>query len=60
MECRMLKLTGQRKNLIILNSMFDIRYSLRAYGKFIISELPAAKELAEPLQNAGTVYETPI
>jgi hypothetical protein len=33
------------ENFIIRNSLFDIRYSLRAYGKCIINELPAAEGL---------------
>jgi hypothetical protein len=46
----MLKLPGQRKYFIIRNSLFDIRYSSRAHGKFIIHELPAAEALAKHLQ----------
>jgi hypothetical protein len=41
-ECR-------RKNFIIQNSLFDIRYSLRADGKRIIHELPTAEGLAKYL-----------
>jgi hypothetical protein len=35
--------------IIIRNSLFDIRYSLSAHGKFIILELTTAKELAKNL-----------
>jgi hypothetical protein len=45
----MLKLIGQRNNFIIQNSLFDIRYSLRAHGTFIILELPTAEGLAKHL-----------
>jgi hypothetical protein len=48
----------QRKNFVIRNSMFDIRYSFREDGKFIILELPTAEELAKHipffLPNSGT------
>jgi hypothetical protein len=39
----------QGKYFIIRNSLFDIRYSFQAHGKFIILELPAAEELAKRL-----------
>jgi hypothetical protein len=45
----MLKLYAREKNCIIRNSMFGIRYSLRAYRKFIVLELPTIKELAKHL-----------
>jgi hypothetical protein len=46
-ECRMLKIPGHRINLIIRNSLFDIRHSLSAHGNFIIHALPTAKRLAK-------------
>jgi hypothetical protein len=49
-ECRMLKLLGQRKNVIIRNSLFDIRYSFSAHGKFIIHKLPTAEGLPKHLR----------
>jgi hypothetical protein len=36
-------------NLIIRNSLFDIRYSFRAYGKLIVLEVPTTKILAKHL-----------
>jgi hypothetical protein len=39
----------QTKNFIIRNSLFDIRYSLRAHGKFMIHELPTGEGLAKQL-----------
>jgi hypothetical protein len=47
MECRMLKLSGRRNNFVVRHSMFDIRYSFREHGKFIILELPTAEEPAK-------------
>jgi hypothetical protein len=41
---------AEGKNFIIRYSMFDIQYSFRAYGKFIILELPTAKVLAKQLR----------
>jgi hypothetical protein len=43
------KLSAVGENLIVRNSLFDIRYSFRAYGKPDILELPTAKELAQRL-----------
>jgi hypothetical protein len=43
----------QRNNFIIRHSMFDIRYSFREHGKFIILELPIAEELAKHLLNSA-------
>jgi hypothetical protein len=40
----------QRKNFIIRNSLFDIRYSFQAHGKFIILKLTTAEEPAKHLQ----------
>jgi hypothetical protein len=37
----------QRKNFIIHNSLFDIRYSFQTNGKFIILELTTAEEPAK-------------
>jgi hypothetical protein len=54
-EGRMLKLLGQRKNFIIRNSLFDIRYSLKAHGKFIILELPTAEGLAKHLPSISRI-----
>jgi hypothetical protein len=39
----------QTKNFIMRNSLFDIRYSLRAHGKFMIHELPTGEGLAKQL-----------
>jgi hypothetical protein len=36
----------QRKYFIIRNSLFDIRYSFQAHGKFIILELTTAEYLS--------------
>jgi len=35
----------------IRHSLFDIRYSLRAHGQFIILQLPTAEGLVKHLQN---------
>jgi hypothetical protein len=40
----MMKLYCRGKNFIIRHSLFDIRYSFREYGTFIVLELPTAKE----------------
>jgi hypothetical protein len=37
------------ENFIIRHSLFDIRYSFRAYGKPVVIELPATNELAKHL-----------
>jgi hypothetical protein len=41
----------RQKYFIILNSMFDIRYSFRKHGKSVILKLPTAEELAKNLRN---------
>jgi hypothetical protein len=46
----MLTLYGRGNNFVIRNSMFDIRYSSREHGKFIILELPTAEELAKHMR----------
>jgi hypothetical protein len=43
----------QRKNFVIRNSLFDIRYSFQAHGKPIILELRTAEESAKPLIKLG-------
>ena len=53
----MLKLYDRGKNFIIRNSMFDIRYSFREHGKFIIPELPTTEELAKHLHIEGSASE---
>jgi hypothetical protein len=40
----------QRKNFIIRNSLFDIRYSFQTHGKFIILELTTPEEPAKQLR----------
>jgi hypothetical protein len=49
------KAIWQRKNFIIRNSLFDIRYSFQAHGKPIILELRIAEELAKPLIKLGMI-----
>jgi hypothetical protein len=45
----MLKAYGGEKNFIIRNSLFDIPYSFRRHGKFIILEILTAEELTKHL-----------
>jgi hypothetical protein len=40
----------QRRNVIIRNSLFDIRYSFQAHGKFIGLELTIVEERAKHLR----------